>query len=72
MAEGFSPQTLGNGSPSPIWTETAKFPVKFISSFTKFDALVKKDLIECWEIADEHKNGFLTLKDSSSPWASCH
>ena len=34
-----------------------------VSFFTKFDQLVKKDLIECWEIADEYKRGFLTLRE---------
>ena len=34
-----------------------------VAFFTKFDGLVKKDLIECWEIADEKKLGFLTLRE---------
>ena len=34
-----------------------------VAFFTKFDGLVKKDLIELWEIADEKKRGFLTLRE---------
>ena len=34
-----------------------------VAFFTKFDGLVKKDLIELWEIADEKKRGFLTARE---------
>ena len=64
MAEGSSPPDFGK------WFALADLDgdgqisgQEAIPFFTKFDALVKKDLIECWEIADEHKNGFLTLKE---------
>ena len=34
-----------------------------VAFFTKFDGLVKKDLVELWEIADEKKRGFLTMRE---------